>query len=246
MASDVPIYTGPWVPDAYERFAVLGMTGSGKSYLLKQWVAYLMGQQQAVVVIDVADEYSRAGKARPGQPTFVRGPLTQRMTIPEFRAALRHDTAFLLNPRLALALVPTPGLLGPDLAGEVKAVLPALRVRGNLCLFLEEVGVWGAHAALELFDCAATWGKDGVRPWFVSQYATGIPAPVRGQVSCCISGEQFKASDRDYLTRDFGRAFADSLHPCPPRTFRLAFTRSQYAAEHHQREREQRTKEQRR
>ncbi|AGC45455.1 hypothetical protein MYSTI_04155 [Myxococcus stipitatus DSM 14675] len=240
VSEDVPLYTGPWVPDAYERFAVLGMTGSGKSYLLKQWVEYLMGRRQAVVVIDVADEYSRLGNPRPSKPGFKLGPLTQRMTIPAFRAALRHDKTFLLRADLALSLVPTPGLLGPDLAAEIKAVLPALRARGNLCLFVEELAVWGRFAELELLDIAATWAKEGVAAWFVSQYATGIPAPVRGQVSSCISGEQFKASDRDYLTRDFGRAFAHSLHPCPPRTFRIAFTRSQYADEHHQRAKERR------
>lgn len=227
-ADDVIPFRRPWMPRPYEVFMVLGMTGSGKSYLFKRWLSLLMQAERACFVVDVSDEYSRGGNSRGNKLEL--GPLTTRLTVPEFLAAHRRSSAFIRNPRAAVAIVPTVTDAGAALADHLRPVLRILYGRGNCIIGFDETQKYGAELAPELYRAAGELGKDGVTPFFLSQHPGGVPERVRKQVSTCISAEMGKGSDRQMLAADFDKAFAAALRRVLPRTFFCGFSRSQFAA----------------
>jgi hypothetical protein len=207
---------------------LVGMTGSGKSFLFKQWLSVLMTANRACFVIDVGDEYAATGNNRGG--TLQLGPLRTRLTVPEFLAAWRKSSAFIRDPRAAVAIVPTVTDAGEALAEHVRPVLRILYARGKCVIGFDELQKYGAWLESDLYRAAGELGKDGVTPFFLSQYPGGVPEIVRKQVSTCLCAEMGKASDRRMLAADFGEDFARALQDAPPRAFYAGFSRSQFAA----------------
>jgi len=220
-------FVRPWIPRPYEVFMLLGMTGSGKSYLFKQWLTMLMQAGRAVFVLDVGDEYAATGNNRGG--TLQLGPLRTRLTVPEFLAQARKSSGFIRDARASIAIVPTVTDAGEALAEHVRPVLRLLYGRGRCVIGFDELQKYGAWLELDLYRAAGELGKDGVTPFFLSQYPGGVPEIVRKQVSTCLCAEMGKASDRRMLANDFGEDFAGALGDAPARTFHVGFSRSQFA-----------------
>lgn len=221
-------FVRPWLPRPYEVFMLLGMTGSGKSYLFKQWLRVLMDAGRACFVIDVGDEYSERGNDREG--TLKLGPLKTRLTVPEFLAAHRKSSTFIRQKGASIAIVPTVTDAGEKLAEHIKPVLSVLYARGKCVVGFDELQKYGSHLSAELYRAAGELGKDGVTPFFLSQYPGGVPEIVRKQVSSCVCADMGKASDRRMLASDFGDAFGNAVREVPPRTFYCGFSRSQFAS----------------
>lgn len=220
-------FPGPWLPRQYEVIMLVGMTGSGKSHLFKTWLEVLQEAGRACFVIDVGDEYSRQGNSRGG--TLQLGPLRKRMTVPEFLSAFRSSSAFIRAPGASIAIVPTVTDAGEALAEQIKPVLRILYARGNCVVGFDELQKYGAWLQAELYRAAGELGKDGVVPFFVSQYPGGIPEIVRKQVSTAVCGEVGKASDRRMLAMDFDQNYVDALRGVSARTFLCGFSRSAFA-----------------
>ncbi|MCE9674081.1 type IV secretory system conjugative DNA transfer family protein [Myxococcus stipitatus] len=206
---------------------LLGMTGSGKSYLFKQWLRLLQQRGRATFVVDVGDEYSAAGNDR--GKTLALGPLRQRYTVPEFLMRAARSPEFVLRKDASVAIVPTVTDAGEALAEHIRPVLRLLYARGHCIIGFDELQKYGQHLAPELYRAAGELGKDGITPFFVSQYPGGVPEIVRKQVSSCIAAEMGKSSDRRMLASDFGDAFAQALADAPERVFHIGFSRARFA-----------------
>lgn len=222
-------FKAAWLPREYEVFLFIGRTGSGKSWLLKDWLAFLIAAGVSVFVIDVADEYSQLGDGRGGRVRL--GPLRDRMRIRDAVAKWRQGTtrAFITAPRRQLALVPSTRLPGQALEAEIRSILPILYRRGRCVILFEEVHKYGEALAPELYQAAGELGKDLVVPMFATQYPGGLPEVVRKQVSTWVAGEVGKASDREMCARECGAAFAAALEHPPARTFHVGFNRPRFA-----------------
>lgn|GEM_PF-3897743 len=221
-------YVKPWSPRQYEVLMLLGMTGSGKSYLFKQWLAQLQAEGRATFVVDVGDEYSAKGNSRNG--TLKLGPLRTRLTVPEFMTRAVSNPRFVLERGASVAIVPTVTDAGEALAQHIRPVLRLIYARGQCVVGFDELQKYGSHLAPELYRAAGELGKDGVTPFFLSQYPGGVPEIVRKQVSTCIAAEMGKDSDRRMLANDFGDAFAAALKDAPERCFHVGVSRSRFAA----------------
>nr|ABX46785.1 hypothetical protein pMF1.2 [Myxococcus fulvus] len=224
-------FTRPWMPRPYENVMLLGMTGSGKSFLFKNWLAYMQANGAACFVLDVGDEYSRKGNDRGG--TLRLGPLRTRMTVPEFLAAVERSSLFVRHARASVAIVPTVHDAGEALAEHIRPVLRILYGRGRCVIGFDELQKYGPSLTAELYRAAGELGKDGVMPFFLSQYPGGVPEIVRKQVGTCVASEIGKATDRRMLAADFGDPFANALGtPRAPddRTFHVGFSRARFAS----------------
>ncbi|MCY1003717.1 hypothetical protein OWM54_41895 [Myxococcus sp. MISCRS1] len=206
---------------------LLGMTGSGKSYLFKQWLGALQSEGRACFVLDIGDEYSQQGNSRGG--TLQLGPLRQRLTVPQFLERAARDPRLVLSRSASIAIVPTVQDAGEALAEHIRPVLRFIYGRGNCVLGFDELQKYGGQLAPELYRAAGELGKDGVTPFFLSQYPGGVPEIVRKQVSTCIAAEMGKDSDRRMLANDFGDPFAAALRDAPERVFHIGFSRSRFA-----------------
>lgn len=203
-----------------ESYGVLGAPRMGKSNFAKAWAAWLMKRGQAVVAWDPSDEYSMHGLKRAKNSL---GPLTLRLTVPEFMARFdRGDRDFLLNKRLALAIVPSsPFLEWPEKAAEFKALLRPLRWRSRLVLMIDECGQLQEHADEALVTIANDWPKDLLPTIFIGQVAGMFSPRVRQAWRGCIAFQQPKESDRRLLAPDFGAAFASELATLAPGHYRV-------------------------
>lgn len=183
---------------------IVGKRGNGKSTAAKAICGELMRIEQPIAVYDLHDEYSELGQASGG---VTLGPLTQRATVAE----LVERPELLDAHPLALAIIPDK--MPKQAAADFATLLAGIENTGNVCLLLEELGVWAGHAE-ELVNYAATqsrhWG-DGVPLVLVAQRAVQIPKTARTQATQLISFRQDDPADLAALAEIAGQPFADDV-----------------------------------
>lgn len=204
-----------WTPEAYDRGAYIGMTGSGKSFELKEDVGCWQAAAQDCAVFDVHDEYSPLGRKR---RNLRLGPCRQRIEVPDFlRLSGREREDLLCQRPLSVAFVPQIGALAERqrlVAEQFAELAPFVEARGELIFICEEAGVWAlaTEAARASLDALATGaGKEGVALVVGAQFLTQIPEGTRGQITHYSCGVMVKAAHLDLLARETNRAFADQV-----------------------------------
>lgn len=200
-------------PRPSTRMVVVGKTGTGKSYRVKEIVRGWLDRGVRVVAIDVCDEYSRQAMPRGGSMT-AEGPLRQRATLAQVVA----NPALLKDARLSLAVVPNDLHSPRAMAHTFLVVEQMLRAIGKpTVIVVDEVGRWtnpGADtgkpnkchlARIALEGLATTGRKDGVALVTVSQSAAHIPANVRRQSDEWLAFLQDDPTDLEAMTDRLGK-----------------------------------------
>lgn len=192
------------LPEPHERHAVVGMTGSGKSFRVKNRVKHWSSRGGSVVWFDVKDEASKLGRVT-AETTL--GPLKQRVEAREL--ALKPE--LLLRPRLSLAVVPPPSAAGRARAFSmvVKMLIAAHR---RVVLVLDELHLYtdsalhpACHrAAAELKTLATSGRHEGIALVLIAQRAALIPLTVRAQCNLWTSFQQVEQEDLELLVPRIG------------------------------------------
>lgn len=172
-------------PRPSTRLVVVGKTGTGKSFRVKEALRAWLARGVRVVAVDVCDEYSRHGKPRNGLTS--EGPLRKRVTADELAA---NGKTLMRDARLSLAVVPNDTRSPRSMARTFLMVDAMVRAAGLPCVIVaDEVGMWTnssadrlCHQARVALEALATAGrKDGYALVTVSQSASHIPSNVRRQ-----------------------------------------------------------------
>ena len=186
-------------PQPGRAWAFVGMTGTGKSHLLKDFVGQWMKRRRPIVYWDTHREMSQAGLDRPLAP---RGPLLQELTVRDFladpeRALLRED--------LALAIVPTDADKPKETGEEFCEVMPYIKARGNCILGITEGGAFlpQSAGAADLCDVIATgWRKEGIALAMDFQFLVQVPPGTRAQLCRYYLFRQAKAAHRQLVAQE--------------------------------------------
>lgn len=213
-------------PTPAMRLVVTGITGTGKSYRVKDALREWLSLGVRVVAVDVCDEYSRHGKAKHDLVNL--GPLRKRVTAHELAA----NPGLLNDSRLSLSVVPTTrsGEHDKSPAGWARTFLlveKIARYAGKLVLVVDETGTWTnpangpacaqARAALEALSTNGR--KDGIALVVVAQRQAQIATNVRSQASEMWVFGQSEPADVDALAERFGREEAERIAKLPPYEF---------------------------
>lgn len=205
------------LPEARDRFVVVGKSGSGKSTYVKRMIAGWIRQGVRVVALDVCDEYSRKGN----DGALVQlGPLRDRVTVEELAA---ENGAQLLESRLSLSVVCGES---PRAAARAFLLLESL-LRGSrkqCVLVVDEVGLWTDSSAdplchrarAQLAGLAVAGRKHGLSLVIVAQRAAQISTTVRSQVTQLVSFAQHEPADLDALAERAGKDFAEKVSRLKP------------------------------
>lgn len=199
-------------PIASTRLCVVGKTGTGKSYWVKDYLRAALDRGVRVVVIDVCDEYSRSGVPRNGLTSD--GPLRQRVTL----ADLNASPSILKDARLSLAVVPNDIRSPRNMAHTFLTVIAMLRAVGKpTLLVVDEVGRWTNPSAdqgkpnkchqarIELGTVATVDRKNGFALVCVSQSASHIPIDVRKQSDEWVCFLQDSQEDLEAMESRLGK-----------------------------------------
>lgn len=185
-----PVAAGvtPWgVLRDDDRVAVVGLSGSGKSYFARR----LVSPASRLVIWDVCGEYADAAE-----------PVTL--------AELLEAPELLLGDRVALAV--RPGTEDEEeLAEETAALVSLVRRAGRCLLVLEEVGDYGKAAERTLSKLARNGRHAGVACVFVTQAAVEIPKSARRQLTRVFSFIQTDPEDLEALRKRCGDAFVERV-----------------------------------
>lgn len=201
-------------PRPSTRLVVVGKTGTGKSYRVKEAIRAWLARGVRVVAIDVCDEYSRHGKPRNGLTSD--GPLRQRVTLAE----LLSKPKLVEDARLSLAVVPNDLRSPRAMARTFLAVDALLRAADRpTVIVVDEVGRWtnsGAdkecHRARIALEAVATVGrKDGFALVTVSQSASHIPINVRKQSDEWWAFLQDDPADLEAMAERLGKEKAEEV-----------------------------------
>ncbi|MGZ3458978.1 MAG: hypothetical protein ACXU86_10800 [Archangium sp.] len=215
----------PYLP-RNECALVMGVSQSGKTTRMVNWLDVMGRHQVARVVWDRKDQHSIYGKRR-GNGTL--GNLKQRLTVPQLHAVYRQDRRVITRRDLGLCIVPSSPLLSDeDLADEFRSILPYIYGRGQCVFIVEEVGQLVKKAEAELNTIASVWPED-VSTIFVGQVPTMFTTWQRANAMRCISGVQPKASDRNTIGHDFGEDYAAHLEHLGLGEFLMAHNRPRWA-----------------
>lgn len=200
------------LPEPFDRFVVVGMTGQGKGERIKKMLKVWLSRGVKVVALDCKDEYSRHGKYNPGLVNL--GPLKNRVTA----AQLAADPSLLNDPRLSLAVVPNEST--PKARARTFIMLAKMMKSLRRCVLLvDEVGSWTnaeAHpvcvkARVEL-ELIATEGRhEGHALIACAQFATQIPKAVRRQSSEWWLFRQDEESDLEAIAGRLGNDIAEQV-----------------------------------
>ncbi|HYO65132.1 MAG TPA: type IV secretory system conjugative DNA transfer family protein [Archangium sp.] len=204
------------------HWCLLGRTGRGKSYLLKDLMRQWLELGHPVVAWDPEDELSQHGDRT---ITTELGPLRDRCTVSEL---LADPDRYLLRPDVSVAIVPD----NPDeedaevLARQFIAITKWVRLRSQrgkaagqkpLVLVLEEVGAWAnpdkppatvAKAIKRLTTIATRWRKRGMVMMLCAQIMPLVPRAARSQVSKWVVFQLPQSIDRNLLGRETSDDFA--------------------------------------
>lgn len=203
-----------------ERAAVIGISGSGKSFAAKGAVRRELERCRRVVAFDPCDEWSRLGRR---SKAVTLGPLNQRVTFEELEMDIRGH---LCADNLSLAVVCSDD---QKVAAEQCAQFVLwVKSCGNMLAVFEEVGFYaGPDAGIEdgkrALNLIATQGRhwadgdgEGSCPvLFVGQRMVHVPASARAQLTQLESFLQTMPQDLDEL-RDLTRSKAFGGCKNPP------------------------------
>lgn len=202
-------------PSASTRMVIVGKTGTGKSFWVKDYLRAALDRGVRVCAIDVCDEYSRSGVPRNGLTSD--GPLRQRVTFSQLLAAPQ----ILKDARLSLAVVPDDIRSPRAMAATFLAVVAMLRsVRKPTLLVADEVGRWTDSSAdprkpskchmakIELEAVATVDRKNGLALICVSQSASHIPIDVRRQSDEWVCFLQDSREDVEAMEKRLGTELA--------------------------------------
>lgn len=213
------------------HLGVLGMTGMGKSHLLK---FKLMPAWPCVVACDPNDEHSVYGQEKPDRPL---GKLRERMTASQ----LARDPWKLLEDDLQLAVV-------PDRIGSVESEAQCFDLVARLLIRSAPNMVRGHKIRLVVDECAQAFQKleamnkkkpeqatspaerltmlatRGVTHLDVSMVVSTqrpnlLPTNVRGNLDQVIYFKLPEAIDLDGVRRKAGKEFAERVRQLEPRKF---------------------------
>lgn len=178
----------PWgVLRGDDRVAVVGLSGSGKSWFARQ----LVRPAARLVIWDLCGEYGDAAE-----------PVTL--------AELLEAPELLLGERVALAV--RPGTEDEEeLAAETDTLVTLVRRAGQCLLMLEEVGDYGKAAERTLSKVARNGRHQGVATIFVTQAAVEIPKAARRQLTRVFSFIQTDPDDLEALRKRCGDAFVERV-----------------------------------
>lgn len=190
-----------------DRAIVVGKTGAGKSYFVKQLATEAMSSNRRWVSFDVCDEMS--GEGRESQETEL-GPLTQRCTPQEL---YRDPRKFLDRADLALAVVPNGE--PEQVAKHFKRVAELVRDTGNVIFHVSEVGYFQQYAQGALNQAATLYRKDSVAMVFDAQRAVQVPLTARSQASLIFAFNQDTPEDLQALSERCGRDVPDLADRLP-------------------------------
>lgn len=178
---------GPLHPRSHEL--VLGVPGSGKTYLARERLASV----RRVVFLDPAGDYGDEGE----------------------RVAAGDLTPELLSGTV-VRLVVEPG---EDVAADVRATIEACRAArdaGGLVLCLDEVGDYSLACADVLTRLHRNGHHDGVASLLVSQCAVDIPKTCRRTATRVVSLLQTASADLDALELEYGADFRERVQRWRP------------------------------
>lgn len=184
----------PVPTDCAWRAAVVGISGTGKSYAAKAFIRDLMKTKpkaHRIVVFDPCDEWSKKGRADAD-----RGPLVDRVT---FDALAEDPGRYLDVEPLSLAVVPSDD--EDESAEQVLEFVQLVKATGDLVVVLDECGDYGftkpGQAALSLI---ARKGRHWRCPaLFVAQRLTHLPPNCRSQLTELVTFLQTHPADVDAL-----------------------------------------------
>lgn len=190
---------------------ITGKRGSGKSTKAKELAASEIRHGHRVVAFDPHDEYSVQGKKT---KAVTLGPLKRRVTLERL---LEHPE-ILREPGLSLAVVPSNGTMGVDLAEDFADLVSMIEEVGDVTFIADEVGDYSKYANAELEHIGTQSRHWNVPLVLVSQRAIHVPKTARDQVSILFAGVQSDADDLKALAKvarspDFAEAVSRLPRP---------------------------------
>lgn len=212
------------------HLGVLGMTGMGKSHLLK---FKLMPAWPCVIACDPNDELSVHGREKPDRPL---GKLRERMTTSQ----LRQWPSKILEPDLQLAVV-------PDVLGSVESEAACFDLVARLLIRAAPKLQRGVKIKLVVDECAQAFQRlEGMNKKYgqptspaerltmlatrgvthldvnlvvLTQRPNLLPTNVRGNVDQVIFFRLAAAVDLDTVRQTAGKETAERVRQLEPRKF---------------------------
>lgn len=190
--------------DCAWRSAVVGISGTGKSFAAKHFVTEHMrrnGRTHRVVVFDPCDEWSKHG--RPGADL---GPCTERVTFDDL---LRDPSRYLDVEPLSLAVVPSDD--EDESAEQALELVQLMKATGDALVVFDECGDYGfSPDGARALSIIARKGRHWRCPaLFVAQRLTHLPPNCRSQLTELVTFLQTHPADvraLEDLTGDKGFA----------------------------------------
>lgn len=179
--------------DGRSHEVVLGVPGSGKTFLARERVASV----RRLVIFDPAGDYEAEGEC---------------LTVADLA-----DPAALAGTFRRVVVLAGRGEDEP--ADELEATVAACRAAarfGGLVLLADEVGDYSARAAATLTRLHRNGHHDGVASILVSQCAVDVPLTCRRTATRVTSLLQVASGDLDALAREYGEDFAERVRTWRP------------------------------
>lgn len=209
--------------DPQRRTLVCGVTGSGKSWHVKDALARADLDQVAVVVVpDVHGEYLEG--------------LHNWLPAAELAQGARTQKPFKIRGLFIGGLAVRPDARTPEACAEafklVARLLAALEPKQKTILILDEVHFWADQVPEELRNLACMGRHDEIEIVFVTQRAAKVPIDARSQCQNVVAFAQSEPADLEALRLRCGKNFAEEVSLLVPASHEhAAWTQGQPAQE---------------
>lgn len=203
----------PIPDDCASRAAVVGISGTGKSYAAKAFVRQHMKahpRSHRVLVFDPCDEWSKRGRAGADL-----GPCVDRVTFDDL---MRDPSRWLDVEPMSLSVVPSDD--EDESAEQAHEVVQLAKATGSMLVVFDECGDYGFHPeGQRALSLIARKGRHWRCPsMFVAQRLTHLPPNCRSQLTELVTFLQTHPTDvraLEDLTGDKG--FAARVQQLDPR-----------------------------